>query len=238
MCPKVRSLKTKAVLFDLGNTLVRMWTPEIVFHRVLNSLGIATSIEEVEQAITKTEESFKNLSYRSMYGKVSYAEYWDKWDSTVLKHLGIESDEETAEKIRLKWFDHVDCEPYSDVGKVLPNLKRNGLKTGIISTGYEEDIHSILQKSAIQRQLFDVIVGANTIKKEKPHREVFIYALSKLSVKPEETLFIGDTIEADYEGAEKVGIKSILILRHPHPAQRDLDIRTVESLDEIFKFIE
>ncbi len=231
-------MKTKAVLFDLGNTLVKVWTPEVVFQRVLSSLGIVRPIRDVEQAIAKTEESFKNLSYRSLYGKVSYAEYWDKWDSTVLRYLGVKGGEETAEKIRLRWFDHVDCEPYSDVGEVLPNLRKSGLKTGIISTGYEEDIHSILHKSAIQKELFDVIVGANTIKKEKPHPEVFTHALTRLGVKPEETLFIGDMVEADYEGAEKVGIKPILILRDPHPVQRDSNIRTVESLEEIFKYIE
>lgn len=209
----VSALKVKAVLFDLGNTLVKAWLPEVVFQRVLVSLGISRSVEDIKEALMKTEEDFQNLNYRSMYGKVSYEEYWNKWDSFVLKHLGLTGNDRIVRRIQARWFEHVDCEIYSDVKDTLSKLKRMGLKIGLISTGYEEDINAIFDKVNLQKELFDVIVGANTIKKEKPHPDVFRYALKKLNVSSQETVFIGDNIDADYRGAEKVGIKAILIAR-------------------------
>ncbi|MEM2057038.1 MAG: hypothetical protein QXO76_02105, partial [Thermoproteota archaeon] len=80
-------MKVKAVLFDLGETLVKIWVPEIVFKRILDSLGINRPIEEVREALARADEQFNSPSYRSLYGKIPYQEYWGLWDSTVLKHL-------------------------------------------------------------------------------------------------------------------------------------------------------
>jgi FMN phosphatase YigB (HAD superfamily) len=82
-------LKVKAILFDLGNTLVKSWVPEVTFHKVLASLGISRSVNEIKEALAKTGEEFDTLNYSSMYGKVSYRDFWNKWDSLVLGHLGL-----------------------------------------------------------------------------------------------------------------------------------------------------
>lgn len=230
-------LKVKAVLFDLGKTLVKPWTPEIAFKRVLCSLGIDRSVDEIRKALAKTDERFDLLNYRSLYGEVSYREYWDKWDSLVLRYLGIPEHERLVGEIEARWFKHVDCEIYSDVTETLLKLKEIGLKTGLISTGYEVDIHTILEKVGLARELFDVIIGADTIKKVKPHPEVFRYALKKLKVKPEEALFVGDQIDADYKGAEKIGITPILIERTKSEANMGSSLKIITSLKVIFQFI-
>ena len=59
-----------------------------------------------------------------------------------------------------------------------------------------------------------------------------------LQVKPEESLFVGDKIDADYEGAEKVGIHAILIQREQNSTGNRSDLRTITSLEEILKFID
>lgn len=234
----VSALKIKVVLFDLGNTLVKTWVPEVVFHRVLGSLGIGRSVDKIKEALEKTEDQFDTLNYQSMYGKVSYREFWDKWNSLVLRYLGFPENEKLVREIEARWFDHVECELYSDVRETLSKLKQMGLKIGLISTAYEEDIYAIFGKANLQKKLFDVIIGANTIKKEKPHPDVFRYALMKLNVKPEETLFIGDSIDADYKGAEKVGIHAALIQRTENKTNETYGLRTITNLKEIFKYID
>ncbi|NIO36755.1 HAD-IA family hydrolase [Candidatus Bathyarchaeota archaeon] len=233
----VRHLKIKAVLFDLGNTLVKVWVTEVVFHRVLSSLGITKSLEEIKPAIVKTELDFKNLGYRSMYGKLPYEEYWSKWNSFVLKNLDVPENERLAEMIQAKWYDHTECEAYPDAHETIHKLKQTGLKTGLVSTGYEEDIHAILERSGLKRELFEVIVGANTIGREKPHPAVFRYALKSLGVKSQEALFVGDVIDADYRGAENVGMKAILIRRRRVNTNEVDELRTITSLQEIFAYM-
>jgi 2-haloalkanoic acid dehalogenase type II len=232
----VVALKTRAVLFDLGNTLVKTWIPEVAYQKVLASLGIKKSVEEIKDAISKTEEEFKKSNYRSMYGKVNYTEYWEKWDSLVLKNLRI-FDECFAKEILKRWFDYADCVTYPDTKETLARLKQMDLKLGLISTAYEEDITAILERANLEKGLFDIIIGANTIKKEKPHPDVFRYALRKLKVKPEETLFVGDHIDNDYKGARAVGIHALLIQRESRSLDNITDFKRISSLEEIYKFM-
>jgi putative hydrolase of the HAD superfamily len=231
-------LKIRAVLFDLGDTLVKTWIPEVTCQSVLASLGVDRSIEELEKAIAKTEEEFKESNYRSRYGEISYTEYWERWDAQVLTYLGVSGEENLAKQVKTRWYDHANCVAYPDAVVTLNRLKQMGLKLGLISTAYEEDIDAVLEKAGIAKGLFDVVVGANTIKKEKPHPDVFRHALSKLSVEPDEAIFIGDHIDNDYRGARAVGIHALLIEREDRSTDDTSNLERVRSLQEIFRFIE
>jgi HAD superfamily hydrolase (TIGR01509 family) len=231
----VDALKIRAVLFDLGDTLVKTWVPEATYQKVLASLGIDRPVGEIEQALAKTEEEFKKSNYRSMFGKASYTDYWEKWDSLVLKNLRIH--ERFAKEILVRWFDHADCVTYPDTEEALRRLKQMGLKLGLISTAYEEDITAIFERANLEKSFFNIIVGANTIKKEKPHPDVFKYALRKLKVKPEQALFVGDHVDNDYKGAAAVGIHALLIQRENRSPDNIPDLNRISSLEEIYKFI-
>lgn len=192
---------TKAVLFDMGNTLIDpMETEAEVFRRILFSLGISNSLEEIEMAIINAKQEAKDLDMPSLFGKLKSEEYWRRWDSLVLKHLNIENDE-IAKLIQKKWFDYLECSLFREVKSVLLRLKQMGLKIGLIPTAYEEEIPFILGEANLEIDTFGVIVGADTVKKKKPDPDVFRYTLKKLKVKAEESLFVGDRGDVDYRGA-------------------------------------
>lgn len=230
----------KAVLFDMGNTLVKydVGSPEEVFRRVLASNGIVRPIDQIKEAFLTAETEAKDLNLLSLFGKIKCEDYWHKWDALVLRKLDVEDSEELAEVVQSEWFDHVDCAPYPEVKDVLSKLKRKKLKLGLISTAYEEEISLILRRATIEKRIFDIIVGVDTIKKTKPHPDVFRHALRKLKVRPEETLFVGDNIDTDYEGSDKLGIKAILIQRTRNSTKRTQVIRTISNLEEIFRYME
>jgi putative hydrolase of the HAD superfamily len=165
-------------------------------------------------------------------------EYWNQWDSLVLKHLGIAENVELARIVQSKWFDFVNFTLYPEVRNVLMELQQRELKLGLISTAYEEEIHLNLEKVNLEKSTFDIIVGVDTIKKVKPNPDIFKYAISKLDVKPEETIFVGDNVEADYKGAENVGIKAILIQRKENKTKQTSSLKTISTLAEIFKYVE
>lgn len=231
-------MKIKAILFDLGGTLVKTWVPEVTFQKVLHSLKIDRPFEQVKEALAKTNAEFEARGYNSLYGKIPYEEFWSKWDSLVLKNLGVPQDEKLVMAVLNRWFDYAECGLYSDVRETLHKLKKMSLRIGIVSTAYEEDIDAIFERVNLQREQFDVIVGANTIKKSKPHPDVFRYALTNLSVLPSESSFIGDMIDADYEGAEKTGTKALLIQRAESNTKEKTGIRTITNLKEVFNFID
>ena len=228
----------KAVLFDLGNTLVKLWIPETVYHRILTSFKINRSIEEIREALVKAQKDSERLKYEQLFGKIPYEEYWNKRDGLLLRHLRLPLDRKLLKKIQTRWFDYAECPLFPDVKPVLSKLRERGLKMGIISTAYEQDIDAITQKTGLQKELFEVIVGADTLKKTKPDPEVFKYALTKLKVKPQETLFVGDEIDADYRGAENAGIHALLIQRTENKTSQTSDLSTIASLEEVFKYLD
>jgi putative hydrolase of the HAD superfamily len=234
----VFALGIKAVLFDLGNTLVKLWIPETVYHRILTSFKINRSIEEIREALVKAQKDSERLKYEQLFGKISYEEYWNKRDGLLLRYLGLPLDRKLLRKIQTRWFDYAECPLFPDVKPVLSKLRERGLKMGIISTGYEQDIDAITQKTGLQKELFEVIVGADTLKKTKPDPEIFKYALTKLKVKPQETLFVGDEIDADYRGAQSAGIHALLIQRTENKTSQTSDLSTIASLEEVFKYLD
>ena len=105
---------------------------------------------------------------------------------------------------------------------------------GLISNGYEEEINLILEKADLEKTTFNIIVGVDTIRQAKPNPDIFKYAISKLNVKPEETIFVGDNVEADYKGAENAGIHALLIDR---TEKKQSDLKTIKNLKEILSQI-
>lgn len=227
----------RAVLFDLGNTLIKYdaGSPNEIFRRVLASLGISRSIKDIENATLKAEQEARERSLWASYGKMKLQEYWPKWDSLVLKHLNIADSEELAKRVHSMWFDHVDCTPYPEVEEVLSKLKQMELKVGLITTAYEEEIDLILDKATLTKKPFDIIIGADTIKKVKPHADVFRHALKMLKVEAKETIFVGDSIDVDYKGAENAGLQAMLLARKGNSQEHGF--KTIKNLKEIVVYV-
>jgi len=227
MMPK--ALKVKAVLFDLGNTLVCQ-EPYEAFQRILQANSVFKSTKEIREALEKGNKEFE-AERRAV---LPPREFYVQLNMTILKHLGItRSVRRLAEEIDQQWFNFSKIHVYSDVKDSLRRLKQMRLKLGVVTGGYELDIKQILPRAGLE-EFFDVCVGVDTTGKRKPKPEAFKHALKRLGVKPEEAIFVGDSLEQDYLGAQKVGMKAVLIQREGKPVT---GIKTVTSLREIFDFL-
>ena len=86
-------------------------------------------------------------------------------------------------------------------------------KLGIVSNfAIPECVLKLLKEGGIDG-LFDVVVVSGAVNKRKPSPEIFKSTLKMLGVSASETVFVGDTIDADIEGAKAVGMKAIYIER-------------------------
>jgi putative hydrolase of the HAD superfamily len=81
--------------------------------------------------------------------------------------------------------------------------------------------------------LFDVVVVSGAVNKRKPSPEIFQSTLKTLGVSASETVFVGDTIDADIEGPKAVGIKAIYIERRLQAIERFAPDQTIKSLSEL-----
>jgi len=221
-----KTLRVRAVLFDLGNTLVYQ-QPYEPFQKILQANGVLRSIEEIREAFEKCGKEFDVEKHKAL----GPHEFYARWNMVILKHLGItRSVRKLAEEIDSRWFDFSKIYVYPEVKDSLRKLKQMGLNLGVVTGGYELDIEQILPRAGLE-EFFEVCVGADTTGKRKPSPEAFKHALKRLSVKPEEAIFVGDSLEQDYFGAQKVGMKAILIQREGKPT---VGVKTITSLREIF----
>jgi putative hydrolase of the HAD superfamily len=224
-------------LFDLGGTLLDYnWQhPAEIHQKVLFSLGISRSFDEVKTAFLKAEKEAEDLNLFSSFGKMELKKWGSQWDALILKHLGIVENMELGRIVQSKWNDFTNFTLCPETKNVLVRLKQRGLKLGLISNGYEEDIHFFLEKAGLEKSTFNIIVGVDTVKCMKPHPDIFKYALNKLKVKPEETMYVGDELEVDYKGAKNVGMRALLIDRTEKQKQNNL--RTIKNLKEVLSQI-
>lgn len=226
----------KAVLFDFGGTLLDFDVehPAEVYQRVLISLGISKSLDEAKSAFLNAEKEAKDLNLFSFFGKMDREEYWNQWTALVLKHLGLEN-AELARTVQSMWFEFVNITLYPEVKDVLVELQQRGLKLGLISTAYQDEIYRDLREVNLEKSTFDIIVGVDAAQCMKPHPGIFKYALKKLKIRPEEAMFVGNDVEADYKGAKNVGMYALLIDRKEK--QKQSGLKTIKNLKEILSQI-
>jgi putative hydrolase of the HAD superfamily len=224
-----RESSVKAVLFDLGGTLVSTTEIPEVYRRMLEAHGITRSVEEISRAQKEVE---KQLDIQEL--AVLFEEYWIRWNLLILRRLGIEENAEAlAETIAERWWDYADVMLYPDVEETLRKLRAMGLKVGIVTNGLKSDYRQILEKVGLL-DFFDIKVGIDNVGKMKPHRDIFLYALNKLEASPTETLFVGDELIADYEGAKKAGLTPLLIDRDDMIGS---NVEKIRSLKEIMNYL-
>jgi len=92
--------------------------------------------------------------------------------------------------------------------EALEAIKKDGYRLGMIANGGSANIRSIIGKTGLE-DYFNHIVISEEVGVEKPYQKIFDVALAKLGVKPEDSVMIGNNIDADILGANRVGMKSV-----------------------------
>ena len=99
-------------------------------------------------------------------------------------------------------------------------------KLHIITNGFEQVQNAKLKNSNIEH-FFTHIINSETTGVKKPNPIIFEHALSKAKVKPENTVMIGDNLEADIIGAKNIGMNTIFFDLHTSFEHKYLAIRNL-----------
>jgi len=103
----------------------------------------------------------------------------------------------------LSTFNHL----FENTHEVLTFLK-NYYKLHIITNGF----HEVQQKKMAQANIlsyFDTVTDSEMVGVKKPNPLIFEYALKQANALAQESLMIGDSLEADVKGALSSGFQSI-----------------------------
>jgi len=223
-------MAVKAVIFDLGLTLIRTASFSEIYSQILARFGVTVSLDDIVRAQKATENEFDTSTYDESRRK----EFWTTYNVSLLKKMGIEENTVfVAEQIDVLWWDCSHVQLYPDAEPTLSGLKAKGLKIGLVSNGFKQDLDHVLGELGLEKW-FDAIVCIDSCNCAKPDKRIFLYALNKLGIQANEAIFVGDSILYDYEGALKVGIKPYLIDREGKPKSR---YDTIASLTELLTIV-
>jgi HAD superfamily hydrolase (TIGR01662 family) len=128
-----------------------------------------------------------------------------------------------AVEITRGWEKHDNFELYEDVAPVLDELRAAGLKIGLVSNS-ARDVHAFARHHGLE---IDAGISSFHHGRTKPHASIFRAVLDLLEVAPAEAAMVGDTIDADVEGAVALGMRAVLVDRlgrHPEFAPRIDDL--------------
>jgi putative hydrolase of the HAD superfamily len=161
----------------------------------------------------------------------------------ICRQLGQERTDdkiELATGIRLEMTAQEVTTPRDGAIEVLSHLKSNGYKTGLISDCSTETTRVWKDsplKPFIDEPVFSCLVGI-----KKPDSRIFNMAVDRLSVKPEDCMYVADGIGEELSGARKLGMHAIQI-KIPdeddyNPYRGKWDGQVISSLREILTLIE
>ncbi len=118
-----------------------------------------------------------------------------------------------------------------DALSVLNELKKQGLKTAIVTNQTREEAQASL---SLLNFPFDAVVNVRDVKHPKPSPEPVLLALKKLGgLQANEVLFVGDT-PADYSAGKDAGVRVVLLYNEFNPqvanAQKIFSLKEVLNL--------
>lgn len=229
------------IFFDLDRTL---WDFETNSERALRQIYSELNLDEYFRSFQHFFTRYKKINAELwyLYSKNQITKdrlRVQRFEETFIQ-LTNKKEPELSEKIAELY---VQISPFQttlfpNTKETLIELKSNGYQLHIITNGFKEVQFIKLENSGII-DFFDVILCSEEVGKSKPAPEVFYRALKMANAKPENSIMIGDSMEADVLGAENVGIKSILFDPHfQHEDKRHTWIlRRLEKLLEMIEWM-
>ena len=208
-------MRIKNVLFDFGDTLVQaspQYSQDSCLLRLAKSLaknGISISLEDIRRAY---EAIYKEIHARSALREITY----DVILSRVLNRCGCSlapTDKaivEAAEAFMECWMQAKTME--KSIPSLLRRLKKR-YSLGVVSNlAYSAAVRKTLERFGVAKYFEAIIVSAD-VGWRKPSPKIFKKALLTLGISASETVYVGDELDHDVEGAKKVGMHTILLKR-------------------------
>ncbi len=201
------------IFFDLDHTLwdfeANSWT---AFERMFRELNLEEKLNTRFEAFHGTYV-IHNKHYWRLYAQqqISQADLrWKRMHAALLDH---QHDSETLAKDMSHHYLQILPEGskiFPDTHELLTYLKNKNYQIHILSNGFEQ---TQLQKLLFSNlsQYFDHVITSEKTGFVKPDANIFQYAFDLTGALKNQSIMIGDSPEADLQGALNAGIKSIFV---------------------------
>jgi putative hydrolase of the HAD superfamily len=202
----------RAVLFDLSGTLV----DERYLHHGLEHLA-ATLHQRWEIDPTTTRTGFMT-AFRAVSQEYAGQRFYLMRDvicralEQLITSCGHSpTRNELLHLEQLFWTAAIpSATPADGAIETLTRLRDAGIRTGIVSYADIPVFDALLKLTGLAGTT-DVEVCSEVARSCKPHPEIFHHALRTIGVDPSEAMFLGDDINTDIVGGNRIGMHTALL---------------------------
>ena len=224
---------TKHIFFDLDHTIwdfdrnAQETLLELYEVYQLKNLGLNSADEFIE----RYTENNHRLWQQYHLGEISKEHLRQERFKKTFLELGVKPDHVPHQFED----DYVRISPtktnlFDGAEKVLTYLQKK-YQLHIISNGFKETTLTKMDLSGLNPYFTNVIISED-VGVNKPNRLIFEHALAKASATKEESIMIGDSLEADIRGAQDFELKAIFF--NPLNVEKPDDVEwQISHLEEL-----
>lgn len=212
-------IKAKALIFDFDNTLVDTHSAiSGAYSKVVELISSNSGMDSnylMQQLLKAQKEVIDDVPLVSrQYDRKAVIK-------KLNENLSLNMDENQVEKLAQTFYDFIleKIEYPNDTEEILRALKSMGKKLGLLT---DTDVRPGLKRRRLNSlsftKLFDaVLIAGEDIQQRKNSPIPFIELARLLDAEPENTLVIGDRMDADIDNAKEAGMKAVLIDKYLPP---------------------
>ena len=227
-----------ALLFDLDDTLLdysggvdESWREACV--TCCAPMGL--DVERLMKTLAETRQSFWSDPSRHRRERVNMIRAWQRIAGGALASLGVSCDGLDAAMAReYAARRRAVMQLFPDARETLERLRARGVPLGLVTNGDAGQQRDKIERFELA-PFFQVIVIEGEFGAGKPDETVYRHALDHLGVAPADTSMVGDHLEFDVAGPQRLGVRGIWLDR-PGAGLADSPVRphrVIRSLREL-----
>lgn len=225
-----------AVLFDLDDTLhddTRAYQSAArdVAEEIAAEYG-ADAQRIFDTYVERASQYWRELSVDHLRMPIadSRLELW----AAALHSVGID-DDGVVKRAALRYGDRrrAHYSPFPGALDLLAELRRRGLKLGLITNGFAETHYEKLELLGLERS-FDAVLCADEVGMLKPDPRIFLHACELLETPPARAAMVGDRYFRDISGAHEAGLFTVYVRMReekiPEGQAPDVSVNGIEEV--------
>lgn len=189
----------KGIVFDLDNTLLDFMK--------MKEFAVKAAVKGMIEAGLTLNEDQSYIDIIEIYEEFGW-ENQKVFDVFMEKTIGkVDNKFLAAGIVAYRRAREANLMVYPNVNRTLMALVKKGIKLGVVSDAPSREAWMRIYYLNLYH-FFDVVITFDDSGERKPSAKPFQMALNALSLKPDETIMIGDWPERDVVGAGKIGMRT------------------------------
>lgn len=225
--------RTTAVTFDAAGTLIDVVEPVgTVYARIAAGHGIARPATVADGAFRAAMAAAAPLAFPGLRGAALDAAERRWWRAIVHHALGEPPAdarfEACVDALLAHYADAAAWRVFPEVPAVLGALRRAGIRAAVVSN-FDRRLGPLLAALGVGA-LLEATIVSSAVGAAKPDPAIWEIACSRLGTRRDETVHVGDRVDADVLGARRAGLGAMLVDRTGRTPGPDPDVVRIPDL--------